>query len=129
MLHISSDFIRIIKEKIKLVLFTQLSDRDIPPSLHPQTARRPKQAWLKQNKFFVIPNDEKCRALTLKYHFFNYRTIFPLQNVSFLAAKIPMGRKSFLSLSARIKRNRYRRKKCPIIKKRIFHPKISYCNE
>ena len=67
--------------------------------------------------FFVIPKDEKCRALTLKYHFFNYRTVFPVQKVSFLAAKIPMGRKSFLSLSARKKRKRYRRKKCPIIKK------------
>ena len=55
--------------------------------------------------------------MTLKYHFFNYRTIFPLQKVSFLAAKIHIGRKSFLSLSARKKRKRYRRKKCPIIKK------------
>ena len=55
--------------------------------------------------------------MTLKYHFFNYRTVFPVQKVSFLAAKIPMGRKSFLSLSARKKRKRYRRKKCPIIKK------------
>ena len=64
----------------------------------PQTARRPKQAWLKQNKFFVIPKDEKCRALTLKYHFFNYRTVFPVQKVSFLAAKIPMGEKSFFVL-------------------------------
>ena len=37
----------------------------------PQTARRPKQACLKQNKFFfVILKDEKCRALTLKYIFF-----------------------------------------------------------
>merc|ERR1711923_684558 len=67
--------------------------------------------------FFVILKDEKCRALTLKYHFFNYRTVFPVQKVSFLAAKIPMGRKSFLCLSARKKRKRYRRKTCPIIKK------------
>ena len=58
--------------------------------------------------------------MTLKYHFFNYRTVFPVQKVSFLAAKIPMGRKSFLSLSARKKRKRYRRKKCPIIKKESF---------
>ena len=58
--------------------------------------------------------------MTLKYHFFNYRTVFPVQKVSFLAAKIPMGRKSFLSLSARKKRKRYRRKKCPIIKKDPF---------
>ena len=86
----------------------------------PQTARRPKQAWLKQNKFFIIPKDEKCRALTLKYHSFNYRTVFPVQKVSFLAAKIPMGRKSFLSLSARKKRKRYRKKKCPIIKNRCI---------
>ena len=52
--------------------------------------------------------------------FFNYRTVFPVQKVSFIAAKIPMGRKSFLSLSARKKRKRYRRKKCPIIKKIAF---------
>ena len=57
--------------------------------------------------------------MTLKYHFFNYRTVFPVQKVSFLAAKIPMGRKSFLSLSARKKRKRYRRKKCPIIKNEL----------
>ena len=31
--------------------------------------------------------------------------MFPLQKVSFLAAKIPKGRKSFLSLSARKKEN------------------------
>ena len=55
--------------------------------------------------FFVIPKDEKCRALTLKYHFFNYRTIFPLQKVSFLAPKIPIGRKSFLSLSTTLWHN------------------------
>ena len=66
--------------------------------------------------------------MTLKYHFFNYRTVFPVQKVSFLAAKIPMGRKSFLSLSARKKRKRYRRKKCPIIKKRIFQMMISALN-
>ena len=81
-----------------------------------QSEGQNKPGWSKTS-FFVIPKDEKCRALTLKYHFFNYRTVFPVQKVSFLAAKIPMGRKSFLSLSARKKRKRYRRKKCPIIKK------------
>ena len=66
--------------------------------------------------FFVLPKDEKCRALTLKYHFFNYRTVFPVQKVSFLAAKIPMGEKSFLCCFARKTRVRARKKKCPIIK-------------
>ena len=62
----------------------------------PKTARRPKQAWLKQNKFFVLPKDEKCRALTLKCHFFKYSKLFPLQKVKFLVPKIPIGEKSFL---------------------------------
>ena len=62
----------------------------------PKTARRPKQAWLKQNKIFFLPNDEKCRALTLKCHFFKYSKLFPLQKVKFLVPKIPIGEKSFL---------------------------------
>ena len=33
-----------------------------------------------------------------KIPFFNYRTIFPLQKVSFLAAKTPMGEKKFFVL-------------------------------
>ena len=85
----------------------------------PQTARRPKQAWLKQNKFFCYSEGWEMSCIDPKIPFFNYRTVFPVQKVSFLAAKIPMGRKSFLSLSARKKRKRYRRKKCPIIKKRL----------
>ena len=49
-------------------------------------------------------------------------TFATLQKVSFLAAKNPTGRKSFLSLSARKKRKRYRRKKCPMIKKMPLWP-------
>ena len=33
-----------------------------------------------------------------KKTFFNYRTVFPVQKVSFLAAKIPMGEKKFFVL-------------------------------
>ena len=68
----------------------------------------------------------KGKQMTSRVYKVNYRTIFPLQKVSFLAAKIPVGRKSFLSLSARKKRKRYRRKKCPMIKK---FRKSSHCME
>ena len=86
----------------------------------PKTARRPKQAWLKQNKFFVLPNDEKCRALTLKCHFFKYSKLFPLQKVKFLVPKIPIGEKSFLCCKARKTRVRARNKKRAILKKVAF---------
>ena len=45
---------------------------------------------------FVLPNDEKFRALTLKCHFFKYSKLFPLQKVKCLVPKIPIGEKSFL---------------------------------
>ena len=45
----------------------------------PKTARRPKQAWLKQNKFFFLPNDDKYLALTLKCHFLSIASFFPFK--------------------------------------------------
>jgi len=44
-----------------------------------------------QNFFFVIPNDEKCRALTHELHFSTLSKFFPLQKVNFPVRKIPLG--------------------------------------
>ena len=41
--------------------------------------------------FLVIPNDEKCRALTHELHFSTLSKFFPLQKVNFPELKIPLG--------------------------------------
>jgi len=64
-----------------------------------------------QNFFFVIPNDEKCRALTYELHFSTLSKFFPLQKVNFPVQKIPLGSIYFLSLFARKTRKRARMKK------------------
>jgi len=74
--------------------------------LTPSNSPKAKASLAKAKQVFLLFRMMRSRALTLKYHFSNQRTIFPLQKVSFLAAKIPIGRKSFLSLSARKKRKR-----------------------
>merc|ERR1712237_209324 len=66
----------------------------------------------KDKKFiFVIPNDEKCRALTHELHFSTLSKFFPLQKVNFPVPKIPLGQIYFLSLLARKTRMRARMKK------------------
>ena len=64
-----------------------------------------------QNFFFVIPNDEKCRALTHELHFSTLSKFFPLQKVNFPVPKNPLGKIYFLSLLARKTRTRARMKK------------------
>ena len=46
-----------------------------------------------QNFFFVIPNDEKCRALTYEFHFSTLSKFVPLQKVNFPELKITLGLK------------------------------------
>ena len=73
-----------------------------------------------QNFFFVIPNDEKCRALTHELHFSTLSKFFPLQKVNFPVPKIPLGKIYFLSLLARKTRTRARMKKRAKGRKIIF---------
>ena len=57
----------------------------------PKTGRRPKWPCQSTKLFFVIPNDEKCRALTHELHFSTLSKFFPLQKVNFPELKIPLG--------------------------------------
>jgi len=74
-----------------------------------------------QNFFFVIPNDEKCRALTHELHFSTLSKFFPFQKVNFPVRKIPLGSIYFLSLFARKTRKRSRMKKRAKGRKCLFH--------
>ena len=77
----------------------------------PKTGLRPKWPCQSTKLFFVIPNDEKCRALTHELHFSTLSKFFPLQKVNFPVPKIPLGKIYFLSLLARKTRTRARMKK------------------
>ena len=77
----------------------------------PKTGRRSKWPCQSTKLFFVIPNDEKCRALTYELHFSTLSKFFPLQKVNFPELKIPLGWIYFLSLFARKTRTRARMKK------------------
>merc|ERR1712237_178225 len=79
-----------------------------------------------QNFFFVIPNDEKCRALTHELHFSTLSKFFPLQKVNFPVPKIPLGKLYFLSLLARKTRTRARMKKRAKGRKICFNKVMSY---
>ena len=93
---------------------------------NPSNSPKAKTSLAKAKKVFCYFEGWEMSCIDPKIpFFFNYRTIFPVQKVSFLAAKIPIGRKSFLSLSARKKRKGYMRKKCPIIKNGIVCSKKS----
>ena len=69
------------------------------------------KTWLQHKIFFVLPHDEKCRALTHELHFSTLSKFFPLQKVNFPVPKIPLGQIYFLSLLARKTRMRARMKK------------------
>ena len=63
---------------------------------NPENSPKAKTSLAKAKQvFFVLLKDEKCRALTLKCHFFKYSKLFPLQKVKFLVPKIPIKKKLF----------------------------------
>ena len=74
----------------------------------------------KHKTFFVIPNYEKCCALTYELHFSTLSKFFPLQKVNFPVPKIPLGKIYFLSLLARKTRTRARMKKRAKGRKKVF---------
>ena len=78
---------------------------------NPKNGLKAKMTMPKHKTFFVIPNDEKCRALTHELHFSTLSKFFPLQKVNFPVPKIPLGKIYFLSLLARKTRTRARMKK------------------
>ena len=47
----------------------------------------PKQAWLKEKEFFIIPNDDKCRAFSNEYLFSAHSKFFSLSKSTFPSEK------------------------------------------